>query len=91
MSVYVDPIFSTAKTKKWPYTKACHLFADTLNELHQIALEIGLKKAWFQDHNIPHYDLTPNKRKLAIAYGVIEVDLQQSIKIWKKLRKEMKK
>lgn len=27
MSVYVDPLFKTAKTRTWPYAEACHMWA----------------------------------------------------------------
>jgi len=40
------------------YTDGKHLVADNINELHRFAQSIGLKRKWFQDHRIPHYDLT---------------------------------
>lgn len=50
----------------------CHLFSDNGNieELHQMALKIGLKKSYFQNHAfLPHYDLIPSKRELALKNG----------------------
>jgi len=45
-----------------------------LNMLHFFAKEIGLKRAWFQEHPfVPHYDLTPGKRAMAIRAGAIPV------------------
>jgi hypothetical protein len=29
-----------------------------ISELHQFSERIGLRRRWFQDHRIPHYDLT---------------------------------
>jgi alkanesulfonate monooxygenase SsuD/methylene tetrahydromethanopterin reductase-like flavin-dependent oxidoreductase (luciferase family) len=47
--------------------------ADTLAELHEMAERIGLKRAWFQEHpRFPHYDLTRNKRRMAVKCGAIE-------------------
>jgi len=70
MPVYVDNLIPTTPTKRWPYEQSCHLYADTLQELHELAQSIGLKREWFQDHHLlPHYDLTPSKRKAAIKAG----------------------
>lgn len=73
MSVYVDQI------RKWP-TKikcfqagSCHMVADTLEELHQMAETIGLSRGWFQDKKrLPHYDLTIGRRAAALRAGAIE-------------------
>lgn len=45
------------------------MLADTLAELHAAARGIGLKPEWFQVHSVPHYDLTKNKRELAVVLG----------------------
>lgn len=48
--------------------------ADTLDELHALADAIGLRRAWFQKRaRVPHYDLTPSKRELALRAGAIFV------------------
>jgi hypothetical protein len=74
MSVYVDRLLPCVPNKNWPYDKSCHLIADSLNELHEFALKLGLKKEWFQDHKKhPHYDLTEGMRKKAIQLGAIEI------------------
>jgi hypothetical protein len=73
--IYVDDLFTaTPRTtqarshgNRW-----CHLFTDSLDleELHQFAEKLGLQRAWFQQHpTLPHYDLVPSKRTLAIKYG----------------------
>lgn len=76
MSVYVDTLFSatprTAQASRHGNTW-CHLVCDgNLDELHQFAVSIGLKRQWFQRSIVPHYDLTPSKRKLAVSKGAIE-------------------
>lgn len=70
--IYVD------NPKKYPNKRRlwCHMMTDSdnLSELHNMALRIGLRKAWFQDHPVhPHYDLTETKRNLAIALGACPV------------------
>jgi hypothetical protein len=50
------------------------MFADSEEELHEFAKKIGMKKEWFQDKKLPHYDLTATRRQLALSMGAIEVD-----------------
>ena len=69
MTIYVDTI------KRYDSGEWCHMAVDgTLDELHEFAQRIGLKREWFQDHPVvKHYDLRASKRKLAIEHGAIEV------------------
>ena len=77
MSVYVDPLHYTRPTKRWRYDKACHLMADTQEELHAFAARLGLRRSWFAaSHRWPHYDLTANKRQQALRLGALEVSGQ---------------
>lgn len=46
-----------------------HLVADTLDELHEFAQGIGLRREWFQDKRLPHYDVSKSKAKEAIKAG----------------------
>ena len=74
MSVYVDEMNVCVKSKTWPYSQACHLVADSVEELHFFAGRMRLKPAWFQDKpELPHYDLTKGMRKYAISLGAIEI------------------
>lgn len=61
--------------KNWPYKESCHLTADTEKELYVFAVGVlGLKRSWFQSHPThPHYDLTRNKRTLAVKNGAVEI------------------
>jgi len=80
MSVYVDSLTTCMINKNWKYTKSCHLFADTINELNAFADTIGLQRRWFQNHpRLPHYDLNYNKRARAIEKGAIEVTQKQVV------------
>ena len=79
MSVYVDDMFPCKTNKNWRYNEACHLFADSDEELHEFAVDkLRLKRSWFQNHpRMPHYDLTRSKRLLAVSNGVIEASNKQ--------------
>ncbi len=76
--VYVDSIIVYPNAKR-PFDKgSCHMTADTLEELHAMALRIGMKREWFQDHPLmPHYDLTPRRRKAAVILGATEETLME--------------
>ena len=52
----------------------CHMVADTLEELHAMAGQIGMKREWFQDApkaSHPHYDLNEHRRALALELGAV--------------------
>jgi hypothetical protein len=69
--IYVDSLCNHG----WKYGHSCHLFADTPEELHDFAKKIGLKKDWAQKSRsgILHYDLTANKRVLAVKNNAKEL------------------
>ncbi len=71
--IYVDPIVQypacRLRSKQW-----CHMATDgDLEELHAMAACLGLRRSWFQDRSLPHYDLTPNKRVVALRLGAVSV------------------
>ncbi len=69
MTVYVDdPI--------WPFRGMlmCHMVGDGLDELHEMAFAIGMRREWFQDlpkASHPHYDLNEQRRVLALEVGAV--------------------
>jgi Protein of unknown function (DUF4031) len=75
MSVYVG-------VSMWPFRGMvmCHMFADTEEELDEMAEKIGMRKAWKQgtDYsrigNLVHYDIAKTKRAQAVALGAIPLD-----------------
>lgn len=80
MTVYVDQLVEyplgtvrgAERVKYW-----CHMFADSVEELHQMADKIGMRRAWFQgppEHKFPHYDLSTTYRMHAIRNGAVEVE-----------------
>lgn len=74
MTVYIDDVFI-------PYgrMKMCHMIADTKEELHAMADKLGLKREWFQDGRIWHYDISKGKRAEAIANGAITITAKELI------------
>ncbi len=82
MSVYVDrsenPFYGMLM---------CHMMADTLRELHEMADRIGMRREWYQPKSTPHYDLCETRRKIAILHGAIEIDRQRTVEIIREWRK----
>lgn len=81
MTVYVDAVQTQfpkdSHTKRWG-TKWSHMWCDgDLEELHQMAESMGLKRAYFQNKKgFPHYDIIPSKRTLALKNGAVEMSLR---------------
>ena len=72
--VYVGQLFPTARSHVWHWDQACHLYADTDDELAEFSSKIGLKKSWWQNPGTrqSHFDLTASLRTKALAAGAIE-------------------
>jgi hypothetical protein len=85
MAVYVDDSRLAWRGKRW-----CHLVADSINELHAFAAQLGLKRQWFQDRTMyPHYDVTVNVKERALALGACAGDKQTIIMCAKRLKVEL--
>jgi hypothetical protein len=80
MAVYVDHLMPALRSVNWHWRTACHLFADTLDELHELAAKIGLKREWFQGSGrLDHYDLNAAMRVRAVAAGAVEVGREVTV------------
>lgn len=84
MTVWVD-------AARIPYGRMLmnHMIADDLEELHEMARKLGLKRSWFQDKpGRPHYDISWGKRERAIALGAKPVSSVDLVRIQKRLWSE---
>lgn len=69
MAVYVDDAVTLWRGQRW-----AHLMADTLDELHAMAVELGIPLRAFQDRpSGAHYDVTVALRVRAIALGALPI------------------
>lgn len=69
MPVYVDNAVIPWRGRLW-----AHLLGSDLDELHELASTIGLRRAWFQDaRRFPHYDVTEAGREAALAAGAVAI------------------
>ena len=81
MTIYIDPTFnaSAAGYRTWS-----HLATDgDIEELHEFAKSIGMKREWFQnDITHPHYDIaSPRIRRLAIDKGAKLISSEELVRI----------
>lgn len=85
MPVYVDNMKAAHQPAHRPGRNyvMCHMLADSLAELHEMADKIGVARKWFQGD---HYDICQSKKKLAVQHGAIEVDVREIVVVRKKLR-----
>jgi len=87
LTVYVDPLMGHGWKLHGYTVQNCHLFTDAdLDELHAFAERMGMKREWFHDRRIPHYDLTPSCRRLAVSCGAVEVDLREAVYLWVRIQ-----
>lgn len=79
MAVYVDNSMIAHKGRRW-----CHLTTDSaegLEELHEFAAKLGLRREWFQERPqwwFCHYDVTASKRRQAIELGAVDETWQEA-------------
>jgi hypothetical protein len=65
------------------------MLADTVEELHTMADQIGLNRGWFQPVSVPHYDLSQSKRQEALEHGAIEIGREKVAEIVRRYRSSM--
>lgn len=83
VSVYVD-----TERNRFGRMIMCHMFADSLGELHFMAELLGMKRQWFQPLSFPHFDVCLMRRKRALELGAIEVNRREGYNVRKRIRAE---
>jgi uncharacterized iron-regulated protein len=58
----------------------CHMVADTIEELNEMADAIGVDRKWIQYGTLVHYDICKTKRALAVNKGAIETTSREIVK-----------
>jgi hypothetical protein len=71
-----DPMVDYGKRIGRAGPRWCHMIADTVEELHAMAIAIGLRVSWFQNAGShPHYDIGSEQvRERAVAEGALDCD-----------------
>ena len=86
MAVYVDKLVDYG----WRHGPSCHLIADSVDELIEFAVAMGLRREWYQPKSSPHFDLVADGRALAVANGAIELDSRAFVRKLRELREKRK-
>jgi len=69
MAVYVDDAVTLWRGHRW-----AHLMADSLDELHDFAARLGLRREKFQDKTSgAHYDVPASVREDALRLGAVAI------------------
>jgi hypothetical protein len=87
--IYIDaprhhpqPVRFNGRAVKW-----CHLVSDSsLEELHDFAGRLSLKRSWFQGGRWPHYDLTQGKFRHALREGAVLVPTREIVEALRRLK-----
>lgn len=85
MTVYVD-------SARNPYGRMlmCHMIADGIEELLELADQIGLARHHFQSGSFPHFDLSQTYRVKAIGAGAVVVDRRGLVVVMRRYRQRLK-
>ena len=81
MAILIDSFYNGARGPVRYWRRRCgHLVSDTsLEELHEFAENLGLRREWFQVKSIPHYDLTGEVYELALERGATLVSSREIV------------
>ncbi|MDX2029647.1 MAG: DUF4031 domain-containing protein [Blastocatellia bacterium] len=91
MAILIDSFYNGARgpLRFW-YRRCGHLVSDaSLDELHDFAASLGLRREWFQAKSIPHYDLTGEVYDRAIASGALLVSSREIVRRAVRIEVEM--
>lgn len=77
--MYVTELMPCERTKRWRYQEVAYMVADTMRELHQQAVIVGLQRKWFTGHA---YKLTRARQRYALRMGAkLLTDVNEMTKI----------
>lgn len=82
MAILLDSFQNGARGPLHYWHRRCgHLVSDTsLEELHEFAAGLGLRREWFQVKSIPHYDVTGKYYELALERGALLVSSREIVR-----------
>lgn len=79
MGVYLDNSTNILKGRsEWPMV-TCHMIADSVEELFDMANKIGMRPEWFQPWSHPHFDVSKSRQTLALAQGARRLERREFV------------
>lgn len=94
MRTDTHPVFVDQPLFEWRGTRWCHMWSADLEALHDLAARIGLRREWFQQPpkaNWLHYDVTVERRTVALRLGAVETDKYGAVEHVARLRGDLAK
>lgn len=89
MAVYLDKSTNILKGKsEWPMV-TCHMIADSVEELFEMANKIGLRPEWFQPWSHPHFDVSKTRQTRALAHGAKRLERAEFVGRIRSYRKKI--
>lgn len=81
MAILIDSFFNGVRGPVHYWNRRCgHLVSDSsIEELHEFAQQLGLRREWFQMKSIPHYDLAGDYYDRAIELGATQVSSREIV------------
>lgn len=91
MAILIDSFYNGARGPfRFWYRRCGHLVSDaSLDELHDFAARLGLRREWFHAKSVPHYDLTGEVYDLAIEFGAVLVSSREIVRRAVRIEVEM--
>jgi hypothetical protein len=81
--VYVDDSKVPKRGHVW-----FHLMADSIQELHEFAVCIGLPaRSFHRGARHPHYDVTLGQRQRALRHGAVAISARDAVQIGQRVAK----
>ncbi|MBO0860580.1 MAG: DUF4031 domain-containing protein [Chloracidobacterium sp.] len=82
MAILIDSFYNGARGPVRYWLRHCgHLVSDaSIEELHRFAEGLGLRREWFQEKSIPHYDLTGEVYDMALERGAKLVSSREIVR-----------
>jgi Protein of unknown function (DUF4031) len=78
VAVYVDEALWEFRGRMW-----CHITADSVDELHAFAADLGIPRRAFQSRPgrpwVDHYDLPETHREAAVARGAVPLTFREAV------------
>jgi hypothetical protein len=59
----------------------CHMVADSILDLFEMAEKIGMRAEWFQPRSFPHFDVSLTRRTLAISNSAQVIDRRKIVHV----------
>lgn len=64
------------------------MIADSMQELHKVAKDVGLERTSYKHKNVPHYPITASQRSKALKSGAVRLTNQAFLSKIRELKGE---